>query len=31
MLKVLVLATQNTVSDTRMEFLMGDRLSWRGS
>ena len=28
MLKVLILAAQNTVSDARMEFLIRDRLSW---
>ena len=28
MLKVLILAAQNNVSDTRMEFLVRDRLSW---
>jgi len=29
MLKVLVLAAQNNVSDARMEYLIRDRLSWR--
>ena len=28
MFKVLILASQNTVSDARMEFLIRDRLSW---
>src|SRR5512143_858616 len=28
MFKVLILATQNNVSDARMEFLIRDRLSW---
>ena len=28
MFKVLILAAQNIVSDTRMEFLIRDRLSW---
>jgi IS5 family transposase len=28
MLKVLVLAAQNNVSDARMEYLIRDRLSW---
>lgn len=28
MLKVLVLAEQNNVSDARMEYLIRDRLSW---
>jgi len=28
MLKVLILAAQNNVSDARMEFLVRDRLSW---
>ena len=28
MIKVLILAAQNTVSDARMEFLIRDRLSW---
>ena len=30
MLKVLVLAAQNNVSDARMEYLIRDRLSWLG-
>ena len=29
MLKVLILAAQNNVSDARMEYLIRDRLSWR--
>jgi hypothetical protein len=28
MLKVLILAAQNNVSDARMEYLIRDRLSW---
>jgi len=28
MLKVLILAAQNNVSDARMEHLIRDRLSW---
>lgn len=30
MFKVLILAAQNNLSDGRMEFLIGDRLSWLG-